>query len=153
MGLDMYLYKKSYLAGDNEWIRPEYRTQVSITIGGKEYDASKVKYIIEEVGYWRKANHIHKWFVDGVQGGQDDCREYEVTVDQLKALRDICTRVLENREEAYQLLPTRSGFFFGSTDYDEYYFEDLSGTLAILNDALSESKLDPYSTFYYRASW
>lgn len=28
--------------------------------------------IWQEIGYWRKANHIHKWFVDKVQGGDDD---------------------------------------------------------------------------------
>ena len=37
----------------------------------------------EEVGYWRKANQIHKWFVDNVQDGVDDCGEYKVTKEQL----------------------------------------------------------------------
>ena len=27
----------------------------------------------EEVGYWRKANAIHGWFVRNVQNGKDDC--------------------------------------------------------------------------------
>ena len=43
-----------------------------------------------EVMYWRKANAIHKWFVDNVQGGEDDCREYPVSNDQLIELRDTC---------------------------------------------------------------
>lgn len=31
--------------------------------------------IWKEIGYWRKANHIHKWFVDCVQDGEDDCEK------------------------------------------------------------------------------
>ena len=43
-----------------------------------------------EIIYWRKANAIHKWFVENVQEGVDDCGEYEVTVEQLTELRDLC---------------------------------------------------------------
>lgn len=35
--------------------------------------------ISEQVAYWRKANQIHRWFVNIVQGGEDDCNPYEVT--------------------------------------------------------------------------
>lgn len=48
----------------------------------------------EMVGYWRKANHIHKWFVDNVQDGEDDCKEYRVSIEQLHKLRDICFDIL-----------------------------------------------------------
>lgn len=40
--------------------------------------------IMTEIAYWRKANHIHKWFVDNVQYGVDDCGTYEVTEADLK---------------------------------------------------------------------
>lgn len=48
------------------------------------------KSIIEEVGYWRKANAIHKWFVDNIQDGEDDCDYYEVAPEQLEELLNIC---------------------------------------------------------------
>lgn len=54
------------------------------------------KSIHESVGYWRKANQIHGWFVDNVQDGEDDCGMYEVTEDQLIELRDVCIDVLEH---------------------------------------------------------
>ena len=48
------------------------------------------KSIIEEVGYWRKANAIHKWFVDNIQDGKNDCDYYEVAPEQLEELLNIC---------------------------------------------------------------
>lgn len=54
------------------------------------------KTIVETVADWRKANHIHKWFVDNVQDGVDDCGTYEVTKEQLEELLDICKEVINN---------------------------------------------------------
>ena len=69
MGLDMYLSRKKYIGAN--W---EHRG-ITGTIDIKQKDKSipidfnKVTYIEEEVGYWRKANQIHKWFVDNCQDG------------------------------------------------------------------------------------
>lgn len=52
--------------------------------------------IFEEIAYWRKANSIHKWLVDSVQGGTDDCGYYEVTKDKLEELFKTCNKVLDN---------------------------------------------------------
>ena len=43
--------------------------------------------------YWRKANHVHKWFVDNVQDKKDDCGEYKVEVSKLKELLKICKKI------------------------------------------------------------
>lgn len=51
--------------------------------------------IKEEIGYWRKANMIHNWFVDHVQDGEDDCQYHrEVTEEDLQELLDTCRTVL-----------------------------------------------------------
>ena len=51
----------------------------------------------ENVMYWRKANAIHRWFVNNVQGGEDDCEfHFEVTKEVLKKLRDVCKEVLKS---------------------------------------------------------
>jgi hypothetical protein len=105
----------------------------------------------EEVMYWRKANAIHDWFVQNVQNGIDECEPHEVTVDQLVELRQLCSEVLGNRDLADDLLPTASGFFFGSTDYDAWYFENLSRTVEVLDDLLEESNED--DLFIYQSSW
>jgi len=104
-----------------------------------------------EVIYWRKANAIHQWFVSNVQDGSDDCEEYEVTLEQLIELKDLCEEILENEELAEELLPTQSGFFFGSTDYDEWYFENISKTHECLIDLLSS--YDEDEVFVYWSSW
>ena len=70
---------------------------------------------------WRKANAVHRWFVENVQGGEDDCGTYDVPVTKLRELRDILERVVDCRELGPELLPTQSGFFFGSTEYDDWY--------------------------------
>jgi len=137
----------------------------------------------EEIGYWRKANAIHRWFVDNVQGGADDCEFHEVTKDHLKTLRNLCITifdnvslipgkiangytvkngeaipnyidgfVIDNQELCKELLPTQSGFFFGNTDYNQWYLQDIKQTLEIVIKALNETDFD-VEQLYYCSSW
>lgn len=140
--------------------------------------------VIEQVGYWRKANHIHNWFVNNVQYGEDDCDYHnECTKEILEELLDTCKRVYEsctmivgpvNNGETYEngewkpiieqgkvvidpsvakeLLPTRGGFFFGDTDYDEYYVEQIADTIDIITRALETTDFDK-EMIYYVSSW
>jgi hypothetical protein len=149
MGLDMYLDKRTYVQywehnGDENY-------EVEVTKGGEptKIDPKKVKYIIEEAGYWRKANQIHQWFVDNVQDGEDNCAEYYVSSDKLAELLDLCKKVQADNSLAEVLLPTVSGFFFGGTQYDEWYFKDIDNTIQILEEALADKGGD----FYYSSSW
>tara|TARA_R100000365_G_C2707526_1_gene43980 strand:+ start:30 stop:530 length:501 start_codon:yes stop_codon:yes gene_type:complete len=57
--------------------------------------AERLSYVEEEVMYWRKANHIHKWFVDNVQSGEDNCERYFVSEENLRQLLDVCNKVIE----------------------------------------------------------
>jgi hypothetical protein len=96
MGLDMYLTKKAYIGA--KFAHRKMKTVISIDQGGEkiQINPNRVQYIIEEVGYWRKANHIHNWFVKNVQEGKDDCGEYYVTVEQLKKLLSVCKKIKKN---------------------------------------------------------
>lgn len=161
MGLDMHLSKKTYVQ-NWEHHTPEERHEVIVKKGGKVVEtikANRVKYIEEEVGYWRKANHIHKWFVDNVQSGDDNCNQYYVDIDDLINLLDLCKKVKEDPSKGDELLPTTEGFFFGSTDYDEYYMRDIEYTIEILEEILSEKVKDKngreyYSgDYFYSSSW
>ena len=147
MGLDMYLTAERYL-----WSHDENDMQIGENIGqlvGLPTD-SKVKTITVEAGYWRKSNQIHNWFVQNVQSGKDECQETYVSREQLKELREVCQKVLNNNELAEQLLPTASGFFFGATEYDQRYFNDLEETIKIIDNAL---KMPDQWDFNYRSSW
>lgn len=112
---------------------------------------NRITSIKEEVGYWRKANAIHKWFVDNVQDGDDNCQSYEVSLDSLKTLRDLCQEVLDNPDLAIEKLPPCEGFFFGSTDVDEYYLTTLKNTIEIIDRVLSEDNTRAW--FEYHSSW
>ena len=144
MGLDMYLKGKVFL----NYNSPE-REDIAKMLEIDEYDVSSVTV---ELGYWRKANHIHKWFVDNVQNGVDNCGEYFVSKEDLETLLLICKQALEDKTKASSLLPTQQGFFFGGQEYDDWYFDDLESTIEILDKALkfyNEKIVD----IYYRASW
>jgi hypothetical protein len=107
--------------------------------------------ITQQSAYWRKANHIHAWFVDNVQGGVDDCDGYPVSLEQLAGLVTTCERVLADHSRAAELLPPRSGFFFGSTDFDEWYFKDLEDTIRQLKPLLEPGT--GCTEYMYQSSW
>lgn len=147
----MYLSKKIYLGANYE--HNNVKGTIEITKGSDnkpvKIDLSKVTYIVESAAYWRKANHIHKWFVENVQDGEDDCKDYYVEADQLKELVELCKQVLANKEKAEDLLPTTGGFFFGGTAYDEWYFRGCEDTITQLEEALK----DETAEFEYTSSW
>jgi len=104
------------------------------------------------LAYWRKANQIHRWFVEKTQGGIDECQRSEVTRDQLFELRKLLKNTVWLPDHAPGLLPTQKGFFFGGTDYDDDYFADLNHTLEML-DRICEKGLTEQATIHYQASW
>jgi hypothetical protein len=131
-------YADHYKAHYSDWDKEHQHPLMSIT---------------EQVGYWRKANAIHNWFVNNVQDGVDDCAFHnEVTKEYLEELRDICHEVLCNHDLAESLLPTQSGFFFGSTVYDEWYIDDLKKTIDIVDKVLETTNFDTHM-IYYVSSW
>jgi len=139
----MYLTKKLYI-----WQDKKSKLQIKglpVRVNPKE-----IKKIEARAGYWRKANAIHKWFVDNVQGGIDECHQVYVSREQLEQLLGLVNDVIENPLLAEELLPTQSGFFFGSTEYDQYYHADLKETKKILEKALKAPK---DWDFYYQSSW
>ena len=208
MGLDMYVtirhkdtqpkldtyeaWERKYSCEEFERLTPEQQD---------EYWKSEPEYNEDMYGkelmYWRKANHIHNWFVQNCQNGIDDCERYVITVADLMKLKELCEKILtmtEKRKEmrypsfsatekvevdilyltpegveyASEHLPSRSGFFFGSTEYDNGYVWDLEETVEQINNTLdtlnceygfalnSDIVTGEYKGDYiieYRASW
>jgi hypothetical protein len=140
--------------------------------------------IMEEVGYWRKENMIHQWFVDHVQNGIDDCCYHnECTKEILEELLDTCEKVKQiavlkpgkvvngqtlingkwencyedgevivNADEVAALLPTQGGFFFGATEYDNWYMRGIEYTIDILTRVLETTDFEK-EMVYYVSSW
>ena len=105
-----------------------------------------------EVAYWRKANAIHGWLVNNTREIQEDVI-YDVTIDNLITLRDTCKDVIaaHSKDLAMELLPPTPGFFFGSSEIDEWYWKDLEDTVTKLSEIIEHNNED--STFEYYASW
>ncbi len=149
----MYLTKKSYV---KKWDFQKKNHEVEVRYGGnKRHDIkpNRVSEIVEEVMYWRKANHIHGWFVDNVQQGRDECQESKVELGDLVELRDLCKKVLETKNT--DLLPLTAGFFFGSKEVDGFYWEDTKATVEAIDSILEEKVPDGATApdYYYQASW
>ena len=176
MGLDMYLSAKKYTSKYQDKPLNEKLWKTLNLVEGDNLGSVEVKV---ECGYWRKSNQIHNWFVENIQDGEDDCGYYELSREKLIELKEICEKVVkilseqtrkkvmikdkfnddkefehdiyEDTEEIEELLPTRSGFFFGGTEYDEYYLNDMETTIEIINKCMKD--FDESWDFEYHSSW
>lgn len=163
MGLDMYLHaRRAFYAHERVGTEAERATHSDLkdvlalhdTMPPPARNLDDITVEIE-VAYWRKANQIHQWFVDNVQGGIDECQHSSVSITQLTVLRDLCRTVLADRNKAASELPTQSGFFFGPTDYETYYWQDLEETDVALTKLIDWHATQPEHSwlFTYHSSW
>ena len=158
MGLDMHLIKREKECKRELW----------------DFD--------EEMIYWRKANAIHKFLCDNgeeiteqiiykvsktnLEDLLDKCKEVlekavleKGKIQNGKRLtKEGWQPILEdgdtivNEEEISDILPTCEGFFFGSTDYDQYYLSDILKTKEELEKILPTIDFEK-DDVYYLASW
>jgi hypothetical protein len=150
MGLDMYLHAKKYVGGwSHMGDTTEYKSLRALYPDVPVSDGSPSIEVQFTVGYWRKANAIHNWFVQNVQDGEDECRPHYVSREKLIQLRDDCNLEMLVPSGAGVLEPT-SGFFFGSTERDEWYYRSLEDTIKIVDECL---ELDSNWSFEYQSSW
>jgi hypothetical protein len=154
MGLDMYLSAEKFVSGYNH-DKDENFEKILGLFNVTENDAHKSITVKITVGYWRKANAIHNWFVQNVQDGRDECQHSYVTVEKLLELKSDCEDAIAaynsgDKETAENLIPPTNGFFFGSTEVDDYYMDDLVETVKIINTCLEKFK---GFGFYYQSSW
>ena len=165
MGLDMNFYKKIYLDPMKKgrkyptvrvgkykkaW-RREGESDISQAKAYKD-----VKYLVCDAGYLRKANAIHKFIVDKCFDGDDpNCEDIYMSDSVIKDLQDRCRYLLEHKDDknfeelAKEKLPTEDGFFFGSTEYNEWYLDDLKEFLRFS----SEWELDKTDVDYIYHPW
>ncbi len=165
MGLDMYLHAKKYVE-KIDWNKLDRDNDISmdspevvnplwndiVNTAGMSDVATDIYGVHVEVtcAYWRKANQIHAWFVKNVQNGIDDCDSYYVSQDKLIELLALCKHSLETKDPS--LFPPQAGFFFGSTDIDEWYWKDITNTINQLERILALPEIDRLS-FSYCSSW
>ena len=139
MGLDQYLYKRTK---DGEQTMELF------------HDFEIEKAFI----YWRKANAIHNYFVSEIGVG-DNNEEGEITPEELVEFYDKLVKARMTRDAS--IFPPMDGFFFGSTEVDDYYWNELLYTIGkladevkIIKSKIADETIDSYNyTYWYYASW
>lgn len=121
MGLDQYIYKV---------------TELDFT--------SK-----EEIAYFRKANSLQGYFEE--KNHIDNLEYHRISKEDAEDILSRVTQVLNDISLAPKLFPSCGGFFYGSTDYDEWYIDDLKSIQEIFSKILEEWN-DKECEFYYQ-SW
>lgn len=124
MGLDMFLTGDRYLM----------RTHEPGGLKAERY----------HLGYWRKHPNLHGYIVEHFADGEDDCREIELSADDLRQI----VQAVTNRE-----LPHTDGFFFGESDTSD---EQIAEDVAVFEQALQWVEADDpghWRGVTYQASW
>ena len=168
----MTLTEEVYIGGNYE--HRKVVGSIDIRIGKRDLniELNKVRDITLHVGYWRKANSIHDWFVENIADGVDNCEKVYVSHSKLLELKAACISTLETLKTCTKKVETRkdfqdkpfectsydtsgvdmelnplAGFFFGSTEVDDWFVQDLEDTIEIV-DSTNEG-----GEYYYEASW
>ena len=102
------------------------------------------------LAYWRKFNALHAWFVRNVQDDVDNCGAYVVTQTKLGELVELLKTLQQTRDTS--LLPTQSGFFFGDTNYDDYYWRRVASAIDTLSEILTTFDFEN-DELLYTSSW
>lgn len=119
---------------------------VPIKVFLNERDDILKRHYAPHIAYFRKANFVYAFFSDKLV---NECAW--VTRLDLKDLIDRCERVLNDHSLAEELLPTRAGFFFGSTEYDKWYYQDVKDCLKQMKKLLEGFADD--EAIYVVMSW
>lgn len=167
MGLDINFFK----AKRTEWNRFQNELSAYESLpenvqnrGNNPYNS----FSPEEVGYFRKVNFLMSFF-----DYYGNCEYKEITRERLQALHNACAEIVKmkpvrsevtkyiyggvkevrvysdaDQKRCAELLPTQSGFFFGSTDYDQWYFDDVKEVFVWLDGVLSDLDDDEVILMY-----
>lgn len=115
-----------------------------------DFDAPYPEFDNDEVWSGRKENHIQA-FVDNSVDTVENCAYIPLSKADVERLVDLLRRVDADHSLADELLPTQEGFFFGTTDYDEWYFQDIKRELDAFEEILET--WDPDAVYAYWAWW
>ena len=141
MGLDINFFKAKRAAWNK--FQEEQRKYDKLT----DEEASNTEYPKmedEEVGYFRKVN-----FLMSELNYTGNCEYKEIIRYDLEQLKVKCEKVLADHDKAEELLPTCSGFFFGNTEYNEWYFQDVQEVFDWVSGVLDGLKNDDVVLMYF----
>ena len=168
MGLDMYFSRRTYVGklkntkdSDNRWSERDVN---NMELKFDDADLShinlkNVRYIEEVFGEFRKFNALHGYVVDNFASGVDNCEMIYLDIDDIIKIHETLSLVKESlsigdKVIAEQTLPPQAGFFFGSTEIDKWYEEDVNEAVEVFGKIIEEHSMVGYNASYsYQASW
>lgn len=163
MGLDMYLeshQKETYdlysesISFMQKILNYRHKDSKEVFVDDDEWAKAKdsvdalIDHKQEQIAYWRKANQIRGWFSELLGEESNGVCKGKVSKENIESLLNTCKQVLEDHSLAEKLLPVTEGFFFGSYEYDEYYFEQIKETIEICERVLKEFDFDTNYLIY-----
>ena len=160
MGLDIYFFKRKQVEEEPtiETLKTGLDDALFFITNRDDFNAEYIEEFVNrqkekfgldrKVGYLRKVNFIYRYFGNRIDTNTMEC---EVTKEDLKDIIAKCKEVLEKEDEetSKNLLPTCSGFFFGSTDYDSYYYDDVKEVLELSTNLLADLHEDETLVVYF----
>ena len=168
MGLDMYFSRRTYVSqfkdtrdSDGTWSKRDVNN-MELKIGDADLshvNLKNVRYIEETFGEFRKFNALHSYVVDNFGGGADDCQTIYLDIDDLIKIHETLSLVKEglsigDKVIAGETLPPKEGFFFGSTEIDNWYEQDVKEAVEVFGKIIEEHSIVGYNASYsYQASW
>lgn len=150
MGLDMYLYKETYIGGQyalNKDTDIEIHKENEPVIHIKVGDISSLK---KRVIYWRKNYAINEWLIDKICGGGDDnCVYFNVEHETLEELKDILGEIIKQDTKEKKLKVAQEKLNTADlVQWFDFYIDDFERTYRELEEIInSEDFLK--SDFYY----
>lgn len=157
MGLDIYFHKRNAdkynkvveeanQKSDDfwiEWLKKRLATPNPDSLR-KYIDMAKASYISDmaniEVAYFRKVNFLMSFF-----NYEGNCEDKRISKEEVEALLDACEREVKGEE----VLEPTAGFFFGSTDRDEFFYEQISDVIEKFTNILNETDWESEEVYMY----
>jgi len=100
----------------------------------------------EEVAYFRKFNALLKW-VDTHVKKVENLKDVILGKDDLQNLLNTLDAL--NEKNSHELFPTAQGFFFGSLEYDEWYWQDVGELKTIIQKLLEEVDFERMVVYFH----
>lgn len=159
MGLDMYIFKTKRTAHSIKELSDLDRNPKPGDAAIAEFEPLDQPFaetmpdyytIFQKAAYWRKFNALHQWFVTNVQNGIDRCELHELDQDALRSCLDTLEEVFHLKNPAK--LPPTQGFFWGSTEVDDYYWNDVEEAIQTISNLIDDTDWATERLFY-QSSW
>lgn len=104
---------------------------------------------LSEVGEFRKVNALLQWVNNNVMAVAN-CAYIPISKEDLEKLQGTLNQL--TTDNCQELFPTQEGFFYGSTEYDEHYWEDVADVKAWVDETLAQFAFEE-DILFFSAWW